>query len=379
VKLKSKLNTIFYTYSSGKQTEDLWQYVHFFDELKSLGIKIIPFDIANYQPHHEEVLLKKLKAEKDNISLFMTELNDFQISDSSIKEIKKYGIPTLLICYDNLTIPFVHKRISACVDLTWLTSFETEGMFKNWGATTIFMPYAANPNVFQPNLSTEIGCVGFPGSLYGSRSYKIATISSSAIPVNLYTNQNIENNILQHSNYYKTNSIAELKKRLSYNLNYFSFNEGRKLLKSNYLKAIIKRIERKIVFNEFVTIKNSVSFDEMIKLYSNFALSLGITEVWNTYLLKKPLYKLHLRTFEIPMCGGLQITNRTSEIENYFEDGKEIILYNSDNELIDKARFYLKEENTTLRLKMKLAARQRAENEHTWSHRFTKIHDTLFK
>lgn len=55
--------------------------------------------------------------------------------------------------------------------------------------------------------------------------------------------------------------------------------------------------------SEWLTISGPVSFDEMNRLYSNFALNLNILELRNTYLLKYPVYKLHLRTFEIPMCS----------------------------------------------------------------------------
>ena len=34
--------------------------------------------------------------------------------------------------------------------MVWLTSVETENLFKKWGASTIFLPFAANPNFFKP-------------------------------------------------------------------------------------------------------------------------------------------------------------------------------------------------------------------------------------
>jgi spore maturation protein CgeB len=129
--------------------------------------------------------------------------------------------------------------------------------------------------------------------------------------------------------------------------------------------------------NKNIQIFPSVSFKEMVELYSSFAISLGITDVRNTYLLKNPVLKLHLRTFEIPMSGGLQIINYTDEIASYFEDKKEIILYKSENELIDKTKFYLQDSQDSVRIKMKIAARRRAESDHTWTNRFIKIFEKL--
>ena len=111
----------------------------------------------------------------------------------------------------------------------------------------------------------------------------------------------------------------------------------------------------------------------MIALYSNFALSLNISELRDTYILKIPIHKIHLRTFEIPMSGGLEFTNYTDELASYFTEDKEIILYKNHEEMIDKAKYYLNEKRETIIMKMKQAARRRAESEHTWTNRFDKV------
>ncbi|HBN04508.1 MAG TPA: glycosyltransferase family 1 protein, partial [Bacteroidales bacterium] len=103
---------------------------------------------------------------------------------------------------------------------------------------------------------------------------------------------------------------------------------------------------------------------------SAHSLSLNITELRNTYVLKKPIHKLHLRTFEIPMAGGLEFTSYTPEILNYFEPDKEIVLYDSDEEMTEKARFYLDPKNEYLCKIMKKNARKRSVSEHTWKNRF---------
>jgi spore maturation protein CgeB len=91
----------------------------------------------------------------------------------------------------------------------------------------------------------------------------------------------------------------------------------------------------------------------------------------------KPVHKMHLRTFEIPMCGGLELASYTEELAGYFEDGNEIVLYNSNEEFISKAKFYLDKKNESLCLKMKKSARKRAELDHTWINRFDKVFEVL--
>ncbi|MDE6391161.1 MAG: glycosyltransferase, partial [Duncaniella sp.] len=121
----------------------------------------------------------------------------------------------------------------------------------------------------------------------------------------------------------------------------------------------------------------SVSHEDMCRLYSSHALSLNITDLRDTYILDRPIQKLHLRTFEIPMCGGLQLTTRNPEIERYFEDGKEIVLYDTREEMIDKALWYLSPAREAEVARMKAAARLRAERDHTWMARLDPIFSGL--
>lgn len=66
------------------------------------------------------------------------------------------------------------------------------------------------------------------------------------------------------------------------------------------------------------------------------------------------------RTFEIPGAGGFMLHERTSEVENYFEEGKESVFFVDHDDLIDKINYYL--EHDKERRSIAQAGRQRCIN-----------------
>jgi hypothetical protein len=359
---------ILYYFAEDNSYMTQWQRIHVFNELNHYDYKINVFNPLQYASIEEanECLVKTLREHRMSYDLFMTCVSSKLLYKETINLISKLGLPTLLICFDNLHAPYLHKDIASFFDLVWLTSCETKTMFEKWNSKNIIVqPYAANPYLFDPVWKDSFYSIGFIGSPYGSRANKINKLTQSKIPCTIY------NNFLNSKSEQKQITIIskwELMKSLK---NLSSFRIGRKVLLGAVKNKIIK--ENNIDLNVFLEVNPSVSFKEMQILYSAHSLSLNITELRNTYVLKKPIHKLHLRTFEIPMAGGLEFTSYTPEILNYFEPDKEIVLYDSDEEMTEKARFYLDPKNEYLCKIMKKNARKRSVSEHTWKNRFDHI------
>lgn len=77
---------------------------------------------------------------------------------------------------------------------------------------------------------------------------------------------------------------------------------------------------------------------DMYKALNHSKISLNFhIDVWNKA-------GANMRTFEVTGCGALLLTEKSPDIEEYFEPGKEIDVYDSPEELTDKISYYLSHE-----------------------------------
>lgn len=352
-----------------------WSHFHYIDELQKVGHTIIKFNPCDYSSFDEanEVVLKIIR-KTPGIDIFITCNNQDIIYKETIEQLKRIGIPTCLICWDNLELPYKQKQIAPLFDFVWITSIETKYLFEKWGCKNIiFQTYAANPFCFKPQWEKTISAVGFIGSPYGSRVNKINELIEARIPCEIYSDSLFIEGFNSSIGHKKNINIKDLMIKSS---RYLRFPIGRKVLYSTLKNKFLihEKLRRD---SELLRAHRSVSLNSMIKLYSNFAMSLNITELRDTYVLKSPIHKIHLRAFEIPMSGGLQFASYTDEMDSYFKDNEEIILYKNNEEFVDKARFFLDPHNENIIKNIKKAARKRAENEHTWNVRFNNIFKLL--
>ena len=344
----------------------LWQQDHITDEMAHHDVQIVTFNPLHWESTEQanEKLLEHLQTK--SFDLFMTCHNEELLYIPTLQRIREMGIPTLLICFDNLLIPYVHKAISPYFDLVWLTSRENTEIFEKQGAKTVFLPYAANPYFFTPRDMEAVERVAFVGTPYGSRANTINQLLEAKIPVTLFgKTAKADRGSRKHT---MTNGMVFTVKQ---NL---KFPVGRKLL----LAAAKQRLVRQSVLDRTApTLETGGYVEKLADVYSGYALSLSSTTARNTGILKHPVPVVNLRSFEIPMCGGLQFCRYNEELADYFESDKEIVFYRSREEMIDKAKFYLAPQQADTRRNMRLAARLRAEVEHTWNHRFSKIFSLL--
>lgn len=84
---------------------------------------------------------------------------------------------------------------------------------------------------------------------------------------------------------------------------------------------------------------------------------------------------VNLRTMDILSAGGFCLTNYQEELNEQFEIGKELVVYESEQDLLEKTAYYLKHED--LRKEIAANGRKRIEKSHNYEQRVRAIMDIV--
>jgi spore maturation protein CgeB len=137
-----------------------------------------------------------------------------------------------------------------------------------------------------------------------------------------------------------------------------------------------------------------LDFDDMVGTFSDSRINLNLTAASNdpsvprlvrglinrTYppalrWVGRNLDQIKGRTFEIPACGGFQLTSAVDDLESYFVPDEEVVVFATPDELVDQVRRYLADD--AARARIAEAGHARLAAEHTYEHRFRAIFDHL--
>ncbi len=83
------------------------------------------------------------------------------------------------------------------------------------------------------------------------------------------------------------------------------------------------------------------------------------------------------RNFEIPGCRGFLLTGSADNLTDYYKDGKEIVIFKDNKDMIEKIKYYSAYENE--REKIANAGYERTLKDHTYEKRFNEIFKIIGK
>lgn len=102
----------------------------------------------------------------------------------------------------------------------------------------------------------------------------------------------------------------------------------------------------------------------MVKLYSSSRINLGFAGIG----FSKKLMGLKGRDFEVPMSGGLYLTQHNPELASVYKIGEEILTYRDEQDCAKTIKAILSDPARAEQIR--LAGRARALRDHTWEKRF---------
>jgi len=138
-----------------------------------------------------------------------------------------------------------------------------------------------------------------------------------------------------------------------------------------------------------LNLSNSFSYDKRVQKFIRNQLKKSLFKIKTLFSLEKlkrikhyfsyhktikNVEQIKMRNFEIPACGGFQLTHYALSIEDFFLIGKEIAVFSNIDELARQVDFYLN--NDEEREKIKIAGYKRAK-EYTFEKKFEEIFKNL--
>ena len=291
-----------------------------------------------------EMLLDVVNKEKPDFMFCV--LSNEELDKDIIKYIseKTDTVTFNWFCDDDWRFDIYSRYWAPCFNYVSTTSKEAYYKYKKIGYDNAFMTqWACNHFYYQKLNLIEKYEVTFIGLPHGNRREWVNNIISSGINLRYwgYRWKEIPTNI-----FFK---------------GFWFFPKRIKFLKKLYEKTISN-------------IKNStrISQEDMIKVFNQSKINLNLSMSSD-----KKTVELKGRNFEIPGCGSFLLTGYAPHLEEYYEIGKEVVCFDSLEDLKEKINYYLKNEEE--REKIALAGYLRTINEHTYERRFSEILKQIFK
>ena len=107
---------------------------------------------------------------------------------------------------------------------------------------------------------------------------------------------------------------------------------------------------------------------DMPKVFQNSRINMNFT-------IRNIRSGIPLRIWDVLACGGFILTNFQAEFLSFFENGRDIVWFDSVNDMLRKADYYLEHEDE--RLSIARLGQEKALREHTYEQRLSQILETV--
>lgn len=269
--------------------------------------------------------------------------------------------------------------VAARADFSWHTEKHVRDRYTAAGANPIWIRMGGDPEAYRPHSGgTPIDKVCFIGQRYADRDRWLAALVAAGLPVDIYgagwgTDETPADTT--------DTSIHLGRRRPPPGSGASYWTAARETLRSDGLPRGAARVARQAryrretrrlqrVLQPFA--HGSLAFERIPEVYANYAVSLNFSHVWSDGRPCSPLVpQIRLRDIEAPMAGACYLTGHSDELADYYDIGCEVDTYATEDELIDKTKFYLA--NRAAGDRLRVAGHARARKDHIWQNRFAEL------
>ncbi|MDB5145713.1 MAG: hypothetical protein JWQ66_4426 [Mucilaginibacter sp.] len=336
------------------------------------ALGLVPQSKADHLRWKENAWSKTLAwLKKHRADLFLSYLYPEQIDINAVSEIQKMGIPCVNFFCDNVRNFNKAPAEFSVFDLNWVPEFKAIKMYQNAGHNYINlpMPMWVDPKfrIFPDESSRKITFIGskdiqrlrffesivslspqIPLTIYGS-GWDESLSSGTVLPQD-YT---LIKKLIHQSTFIKNNGVIPYLRKL-----------GQHNISNSASPALKAKIGGLICFEDY----NKLTAQSMITIGVNRYPSLN-------FPVSRPDTYSRLRDIEAPMLGACYLTEQTEAIENLYDIGNEIELYNNEEIFVEKVKELQADKNK--RGKLKINGQKRALLDHSIPQSLNKIFKRL--
>jgi spore maturation protein CgeB len=340
--------------------------VTFFDTDEfALRNKLKPFSEKAKELLSEELPKVFRKADR-RFDFFFSYLHDGQVYPQVLSDISK---DIFTVNYSTNYHQFHrYEQIAKVVNANVYATRIAKESFDQLNVTSYWMPFAANPSFYRPSAKNNPAVVRFIGSVYYRRPYYIWKMLQNGINLHVYGSGWHVDNKQKKGRFVR--NLLELLKVL------VLVTDTDKAIPILYHRINAKIIE-KLNMNYPSHVHEPLNDLEYASTLASSSIIVNISESPSNpvFLNHNVLLATNLRDFETTMSGTLLCTQYSDELPYFFEDGKEVVSYKNEYELIDKLNYFMIHDSE--RQRVAAAGYKRCITDHTWQKRFQELFNKI--
>lgn len=300
-----------------------WEYNNLYPTMRRVfsGASFFDFHTPYLEHGRErmgELMLEFVRREKPDLTI--VPLFTDQFAPEALQELATLTTTVAYLMDDNWRMDFAEQWVRHfhyfTTPHTWTERLWREKGFSN----VIYSPFAYDETTYRVKDLDKIYDVSFVGGFHPYRAWLIKRLRKAGVDVAVWGNAWPDGVVPQ-------DRMIEVFNQSRINLN----------------------------------LTDSVSWDLRYLLSSHWA-------VRNLRASRKRGEQTKGRNFEIPGCGGFQLSCYSEDLEKHFRISDEVAIYQDADDLVDKVRYYLR--HSEEREEIARAGHRRAVSEHTFAHRF---------